>query len=78
MSDIPHAPSREELTEHYHSYFAFAHLVLYAVLHIVLTLSCVALAFIGHEPLVALMSWLGGTVVLSGAFALTGNNKQSL
>ncbi len=78
MSDIPHSPSREEVTEHYRSYFAFAHLVLYAVLHVALTLSCVALAFIGHAPVAALLLWLGGTVLLLGAFALTGNNKQSL
>lgn len=78
MSDIPHEPSREELTEHVRSYFVFAHLVLYAVLHIALTLSSVALAFIGHEALLALLFWLGGTVVLLSAFALAGNNKQSL
>lgn len=78
MSDIPHNPTREEITEHYQSYFTFAHLVLYAVLHIALTLSCVALAFIGHEALLALLCWLGGTLVLLSAFALTGNNKQSL
>ncbi len=77
MSDIPHHPTREEIAEHYRSYFTFAHLVIYAVLHLALTLSCVALVFIGHESLPALLLWLGGTVVLLAAFALTGN-KQSL
>lgn len=76
MSDIPQGPTREEVTEHYRSYFTFAHLLLYAVLHIALTLSCVALAFVGHEELAGLLFWLGGTVVLLGAFALTGNKQR--
>jgi len=77
MSDIPQNPTREEITEHTQSFSTFAHLVLYAVLHIALTLACVALAFIGHEALVAFLFWVGGTLVLLSAFALTGN-KQSL
>jgi hypothetical protein len=78
MSDISQSPTREEITEHYRSYFTFAHLILYAVLHIALTLACTALAFIGHEAFVALLFWLGGTLLLLGAFALTGNNNQRL
>jgi hypothetical protein len=78
MSDIPRNPSREEIAEHTRSYFTFAHLILYAVLHIALTLACVALAFIGHAALVAFIFWVGGTLVLLSAFALAGNNKQSL
>lgn len=78
MSDIPRSPTREEITEHIQSYFTFAHLILYVVLHIALTLACVALAFIGHAALVAFLFWLGGTLVLLSAFALAGNNKQSL
>ena len=78
MSDIPRDPTQGELIEHYHSFFTFERLVLFAVLHIALTLSCVALAFIGHIPLLALIFWLGGTLVLLSAFALTANNHQSL
>jgi hypothetical protein len=77
MSDIPQNPTREEIAEHTQSFSTFAHLVLYAVLHVALTLACVALAFIGHEALVAFLLWLVGTLVLLSAFALTGN-KQSL
>jgi len=78
MSDMIQTPSREEVTEHLRSYSTFAHLVLFAVLHIALTLACVALAFIGHETMVALLLWLGGTVALLAGFAMMGNNKQSV
>lgn len=77
MSDIPQEAPPGELAEHYHSYFTFERLVLFAVLHIALTLSCVALAFIGHIPVLALLFWLGGSVVLLAAFALTGNNQTA-
>jgi hypothetical protein len=76
MSDIPRNPTNEELAEHYHSFFAFERLMLFAALHVALTLSCAALAFIGHVHLVALLFWLGGTVVLLSAFALTGYSQR--
>jgi hypothetical protein len=71
MSDIPRPPTDSELGEHMQSYFSFERLVLFAVLHVALTLSCVALAFIGHTPIIALLFWLGGTLLLLGGFALT-------
>jgi hypothetical protein len=77
MSDIPRQPTADEWSEHRHSFFTFERLVLFAVLHITLTLSSVALAFIGHIPLLALILWLGGTVTLLSAFALTGDSSQS-
>jgi hypothetical protein len=73
MSDIPRAPTQGELSEHLHSFFTFERLVLFAVLHIALSLSCVALAFIGHIPVLALIVWLGGSLVLLSAFALSGD-----
>lgn len=69
----PHEVGPEEFGEHLHSYFTFERLVLFAVLHIALTLACVALAFIGHTPVVALIFWLGGALVLLSAFALSGD-----
>jgi len=71
MSDIPRPPTANEVGEHLQSYFSFERLVLFAVLHIALTLSCVALAFIGHVPVIALLFWLGGTLLLLAGFALT-------
>jgi hypothetical protein len=54
MSDIPRSSTEGEMSEHLHSYFTVERLVLFAVLQIALTLSCVALAFIGHIRLLAL------------------------
>jgi len=71
MSDIPREPTDGEVSEHMQSYFSFERLVLFAVLHIALTLSCVALAFIGHTPIIALLFWLGCTLLLLAGFALT-------
>jgi hypothetical protein len=73
MSGIPLEASPAEMTQHRQSYVTFERLVLFAVLHIALTLSCVALAFIGHTPTLALMFWVGGALLLLSAFALTGD-----
>lgn len=70
MSDVPVPPSPAELEEHRQSYFAFERLVLFAALHVALTLSCAALAFIGGIHLLALLFWLGGTLALIIGFAL--------
>ena len=78
MSDIPMPPSTAELEEHRRSFVTFERLILFAVLHIALTLSCVALAFIGEIHLLALLIWLGGTVTLVSGFALSGGNGQSV
>jgi hypothetical protein len=43
--------------------------VLFAILHIMLVLSCLALAFLGNAPLIALLAGVGGTVVLLALFA---------
>ena len=74
MSDIPRAPTEGELSEHLHSFFSFERLVLFTVLHIALTLSCLALAFIGHIPVIALILWLAGSLVLLSAFALVSGD----
>jgi hypothetical protein len=76
MSDIPRPPTAGEVDEHLHSYFTFERLVLFAILHLALTLSCVALAFIGHVPVIASIFWLGGSVLLLAGFTLTGDWSQ--
>jgi hypothetical protein len=45
--------------------------VLFAILHIALVLGCLALAFLGHAPLLATLIGVGGTVVLLAIFAIT-------
>jgi len=41
-----------------------------AILHIALVLACLALAFIGNSPLIALLLGAGGTVALIMAFVI--------
>jgi hypothetical protein len=47
--------------------------VLFAILHIGLTLSCLALAFLARVPLIASVSWIGGTLAMIIAFAVTAD-----
>jgi hypothetical protein len=57
------------MSEHLRSFVAFRHLVVFAALHVALTLSCVALAFLGHAKLIAFLLWLGGTLLLTASLA---------
>ena len=59
----------EELREHEQTFHSFSKLVLFAILHILLVLACLALAFLGNSPLIALLLGLGGTGLLIAAFA---------
>jgi hypothetical protein len=45
-------------------------LVLFAILHIVLALACLALAFLGDSALIAVILGVGGSVALIAAFAI--------
>lgn len=73
MSDTPMPAPPSELEEHQRAYFGFERLMLFAVLHIALTLACVALAFIGGVHVLAFLFWLGGTIAMFAGFALTGH-----
>jgi len=53
-----------ELRDHRRTFASFGRLVLFAILHVALTLGCLALAFIAHIPSIALVLWLGGTIAL--------------
>ncbi len=55
--------------EHRRSFDAFLSLVIFAVAHIALTLSSIALAFLADAKVLAWLVWLGGTLVLVVAFA---------
>jgi len=49
------ATPAEEVRAHRKTFITFERLVLFAVLHITLTLGCLALAFVGHAPLFAFL-----------------------
>src|SRR5436190_138639 len=59
-----------EVRWHRRTFVTFERLVLFAALHIALILSCLALAFVGHIPLIAFLLGVGGTVVLIAGFAV--------
>ena len=65
-----------EVRAHRRSFFAFERLVLFAALHVALTLACLALAFIGHIPVIALLSWIGGTLAMILGFTVVGGRND--
>jgi hypothetical protein len=73
MADIVQDPrlTDQELPAHLQTFHSFNKLVLFAILHIALVLGCLALAFLGHTPLLATLIGVGGTVVLLAIFAIT-------
>jgi len=62
-----------ELRAHRRTFDSFARLVLFAILHIGLTLACLALAFLAHAPVISLVIWIGGTLAAIAAFTFTAN-----
>lgn len=74
MADIPAGStvSSDELREHRRSYVGFERMVLFSVLHIALLLSCLALAFIGHIPLLAFLFFIAGSLVTITGFVVYG------
>ena len=58
----------QDLRAHEQTFHSFSKLVLFAILHIMLVLCCLALAFLGNAPLIAtLIAGVGGTVAAAGA-----------
>lgn len=68
MADI--AETTEMVRDHRRTFAAFERLILFAALHVALSLICAALAFIGHERLLAFLLWTGGTLALIVCFAI--------
>jgi len=58
----------QEVGAHRRTFHRFSKLVLFAILHVALVLGCLALAFLGSSPLIALLLGAGGTVALIMAF----------
>ena len=72
MADIrdPQPLLDEDLPAHLRTFHGFNRLVLFAILHIALIVSCLALAFPGHSPVLAAILGIGGTLALIAAFAI--------
>jgi len=62
-----------EVRAHRETFVTFERLVLFGALHVALVLASLALAFVGHIPLIAVMLGVGGTIVLIAAFAMSGS-----
>jgi hypothetical protein len=68
--------SAAEVREHRRSFIGFERLVLFAMMHIALTLGCLALAFLADAPVIALLIGVGGTLALIAGFVVTGANSE--
>ena len=62
-----------ELHAHRRTFESFGRLILFAILHIGLTLTCLAFAFLAHVPLIAFVAWIGGTLAMIAVFTFTAN-----
>lgn len=67
--------STAEVRAHRRTFVAFERLVLFAAMHIALVLVSLALAFVGHIPLIAALLGVGGTIALITAFAIAGSQS---
>lgn len=64
-----------ELRAHRRTFEGFERLVLFAAMHVALVLVCLALAFVGGIPLLALLLGIGGTLALIMGFVVTANGS---
>ena len=73
MADIVQDPrlADQDLRAHQQTFHSFNKLVLFAILHVALVLGCLALAFLGHVPVLATLIGVGGTAALLAVFAIT-------
>jgi hypothetical protein len=46
----------------------FRRIVLFAIMHIAFTVVCVAMAFLGHVELLAVVLWIVGTIAMLGTY----------
>lgn len=73
MAQATETTEIEMVRDHRRTFVAFERLMLFAILHVALSLACVALAFIGHERLLAFLFWAGGTLALIACFAISSS-----
>ena len=67
MADVE---MQDDLPAHLQTYHGFNRLVLFGILSVIITLSCMALGLVGHAPLIAILLGVGGHIVLQIAFVL--------
>lgn len=65
-------PDNAEVRAHRQTFATFERLVLFGALHVALILTSLALAFLGHIPVIAVLLGVGGTVALIATFAISG------
>lgn len=75
MSITEFDTANAEVRAHRRSFVSFERLVLFAVMHVALVLACLALAFPGHAPVIAVLLGLGGTIALIAAFAISSSQS---
>jgi len=63
---------QDDLPAHLQTYHAFNKLVLFGILSVIITLSCMALGLVGHAPVIAVLLGVGGNIALLIAFAVLG------
>jgi hypothetical protein len=73
---VTNLESAAEVRAHRSTFVTFERLVLFAVMHIILTLACLALGLIGHLPAIALVLGVGGTLALIAGFVIAGANTE--
>jgi hypothetical protein len=62
---------QEEFLAHRKTFIGFERLVLFAAIHVALILVCLAMAFVGHMPTLAVILGVGGTLALIIFFAVS-------
>ncbi|MBS0523451.1 MAG: hypothetical protein JSS04_07415 [Proteobacteria bacterium] len=67
----------QEVREHRRSFMTFERIVQFAVMHIALILSCLALAFLGNVPWFGFLLGLGGTLALIAWLVVTASNTET-
>ena len=60
----------QEWRQHRRSFITFERMVQFAVMHIALILSCLALAFLGNVPWIGFLLGVGGTLALIAWFVV--------
>ena len=67
----------QELREHRRSFMTFERMVQFAVMHIALILSCLALAFPGNVPWLGFLLGVGGTIALIAWFVVSAPSTRT-
>jgi len=70
-------PAPQEFEEHRRAFIGFERLVLFAVLHITLTLGCLAVGLFGDAPLLSLLVWIAGSLAMVAYFVIRGSDSPA-